>query len=249
MKEVLAYIEEKKQEFAKLPFFEYMRDTSVDPRQRLAWAPCLTPFVMNFKDLNKLALRKEPTTNKIQKMINHHTYEDGNHWKWFLQDLKLLGFDESQNFTDTLIFLWGEETENVRLMAHNLFRMCSFEEDLLMKLIVIESIEVTANVGLYETGLVAEELRKITNQHYPYFSESHHRLEAGHIHFDSDNIENFFDEIHLTEEETRKAFVLVERVFTDFENATNAMLSFAKKYDIDNKSSQTNIVEKAVSKV
>ena len=44
MKEVLELIEQKKQEFAKLPFFEYLRDESIDSRQRLVWALCYHPL-------------------------------------------------------------------------------------------------------------------------------------------------------------------------------------------------------------
>ena len=53
MKKVFASIEPKKNEFAKLPLFEFMRDLSIDPKQRLAWAPCAAPFVMSFGELNQ----------------------------------------------------------------------------------------------------------------------------------------------------------------------------------------------------
>ncbi len=247
MKEVLEYIQIKKQEFAQSPFIKFLQDKSIHPRQRLAWAPCFTPFAMSFKDFNSLTLRKEPANNKIQQMINQHTYEDGRHWKWFLQDLKLLGFDNQYNFTDALRFVWGEETQNVRLMAYNLFGMCSFEDDLLMKLVIIESIEVTGNVALYETGLVAEELKKITKQHHPYFAHSHYAVETGHIQSDMDDIEHFLEEIKLTELQKEKAFILVERVFTDFMNATNEMLLFAHKHYMDKPFIESELVEKTLS--
>lgn len=251
MKEILEYIQTKKQEFAQSPFIQFLQDKSIHPRQRLAWAPCLTHFAMCFKDFNQLTLRKEPTTHRIQQMINQHTREDGRHWKWFLQDMKLLGFDNPYNFTDTLKFVWGEETKNVRLMTYNLFGMCSFEDDLLMKLVIIESIEVTGNVALYETGLVAEELKQITNQHYPYFAHSHYAVESGHIQadMDIDQIENFLQEIQLTKEQKEKAFILVDKVFSDFLIATNEMLDFAKKFNADKSFINTDFSDKKLSMV
>mgnify|MGYP001796892024 FL=1 len=50
MKEVLELIEQRKKEFAKLPFFEYLADESIDPRERLVWVPCIVPLVMSVKD-------------------------------------------------------------------------------------------------------------------------------------------------------------------------------------------------------
>ena len=49
MKEVFALIEKKQQEFAQLHLFKFMQDTSLTPRQRLAFAPCLAHFVMSFR--------------------------------------------------------------------------------------------------------------------------------------------------------------------------------------------------------
>lgn len=230
MKEVLALIEKKKQEFAQTPFIKFLQDKSIDPRQRLAWAPAFAPFAMSFKDVNRLVLRKEPATSKLQKMINQHTYEDGRHWVWFLQDLKLMGYDYSINFTDTLKFLWGEETQKVRSMAYNLLAMCNFESDLHMKLAIIESVEATGNVALFEIAQVAKELQQITKQHHPYFGESHFAKESGHIQSEMDDVEHFVESIQLTESQREKAFSLVEKVFKDFTEAMHEMLEFAEKH-------------------
>jgi hypothetical protein len=93
MKEVLDLISTKKQQFSQLPFFQFLQDENIDPRQRLAFAPCFAPFVMGFGELNKYVWRQEPTTDPIQSLINQHTYEDDGHWIWFLEDLQKLGFD------------------------------------------------------------------------------------------------------------------------------------------------------------
>ncbi|MCP6758962.1 MAG: hypothetical protein NHB32_09400 [Fischerella sp. CENA71] len=233
MKQVLALIEKKKQEFAQTPFIKFLQDKSIDPRQRLAWAPAFAPFAMSFKDFNRLILYKEPANNKLQEMINQHTNEDGRHWVWFVQDMKLMGYDYSINFTDILKFLWGKETQKVRQMAYNLFAICSFEDDILMKLTIIESIEATGNVALFEIAQVAKELQQITKQHYSYFGESHYAKETGHIQADMDHLEHFIENIQLTEAQSEKAFTLVEKVFADFTEAMNEMLVFAQKHPYD----------------
>lgn len=233
MEEVLALLEKKKQEFAQTPFMKFLQDKSIDPRQRLAWAPAFAPFAMSFKDLNRVILRKEPATSRLQEMINQHTSEDGRHWIWFIQDLKLMGYDYSINYTDTLKFLWSEETQKVRSLINNLFAMCTFEEDILMKLAVIEAIEATGTVALFEIAEVGKELQQITEQHHPYFGESHYAKETGHIQAEMDDVEDFVKSIKLTEAQREKAFALVEKVFVDFTDALNEMSEFAKNHPYD----------------
>ena len=230
MKEVQALIEQKKREFSQVPFMKFLQDKTIDPRQRLAWAPAFAPFAMSFKDVNRLVLRKELATSTIQEMINQHTYEDGRHWVWFLQDMKVMGYDYSIKFTDTLKFLWGEETVKVRQMAYNLFAICSSEEDLVMKLAIIESVEATGNVALYEIAEVTKELAQITKQYHPYFGESHFAKETGHIQAEMDDIEQFIENIQMTEVQKEKAFSIVEKVFTDFTESMNEMLLFAQRH-------------------
>ncbi|HWO08770.1 MAG TPA: hypothetical protein VNN80_04800, partial [Polyangiaceae bacterium] len=91
MREVLAYIKTKKAEFAALPTFEFMRDRSVAPEQRLALAPCMAHYVMTFADINAFVLRQEPARDKYQELVNIHTYEDASHWPWYVEDLAKLG--------------------------------------------------------------------------------------------------------------------------------------------------------------
>ncbi|NJO31712.1 MAG: hypothetical protein HC874_32305 [Richelia sp. SL_2_1] len=233
MKEVLTLIKKKKLEFAQVPFIKFLQDKSIDPRQRLAWSPAFAPFAMSFKDFNRSVLRREPADSLLQEMVNQHSYEDGRHWVWFLQDMKVMGYDNPINYTDILKFLWGEETQKVRQMAYDLFAICTFEEDILMKLVVVESIEATGNVALFEIAQVAKELQEITKQHHPYFGESHFAKETGHIQAQMDDVEHFVESIELTEAQREKALILVEKVFVDFTEAMNEMLVFAQKHPYD----------------
>ena len=245
MKAVLDLIQKRKQEFAQIPLIKFMQDQSIDPRQRLAWAPCLAPFAMNFKDFNRKVLYREPANTLLQRLLNEHTEEDGRHWVWFLQDLKLLGFDQVCSYTEAMRFLWGDETQKTRQLCIDLFGMCALEEDLIMKLIVVEAIEATGNVALYETAEVAKELKQITQKQHPYFSASHYAVESGHVQSDlsHEDIETLLLGIELTEVQRQKAFVLVDRVFSAFTDSMDEMLVFAQNHPFD----QPFITKKAFS--
>ena len=57
MKQVLRHIFARKRVYDRLPLFEWMRDESLSARERLAFYPCMAPFILSFGDLNKFVLR------------------------------------------------------------------------------------------------------------------------------------------------------------------------------------------------
>ncbi|MCJ8282897.1 MAG: hypothetical protein MJK14_24615 [Rivularia sp. ALOHA_DT_140] len=227
MKEVLAHIQKKKQEFAKLPLFEYMRDTSIDPRQRLTWAPFLAPFVMGFRDLNRYDLRKESTTDVIQKLINRHTYEDESHWIWFLEDLEKLGLNESMKLSQSMKFLWGKETYRVRQVCHQI-ALHTFNQEPIVVLAGIEAIEETGNIAFGITAEVVEELKQTTNKNYSYFGRKHFDVENGHA-IGTNEIEKILNELILTDEQKVKSLDLVETIFELFTSAVNEFMENTQK--------------------
>ncbi len=231
MKEVLALIKKKKREFAQLKLFQYLQDQSIDPKQRLAWAPCLAPFAMGFGQLNKYDLRKEPTNNPIQKLINKHTYEDDHHWIWFLEDIEKLGLNQSMNFSDSMKFYFGEETYKTRQVCHQI-ALYTFSAEPIVVLAAIEAIEATGNVALARTAQVAQELEQITKQSYRYFGQHHFCVETGHTTGTND-VEQLIERIQLTDEQTTEAFAVVEKVFEVFTEAVNEMMEYAEKHPIE----------------
>ncbi|MBE9050591.1 hypothetical protein IQ243_09230 [Nostocales cyanobacterium LEGE 11386] len=227
MQEVLTFIENKKQEFADLPLFEFMRDKSIDPRQRLSWAPYAAPFIMNFGEMNKYVFRDEPTSDPIQAIINKHSYEDDHHWLWFLEDFKQLGIDQSLKLSEALRFLWGEETEISRWLVYQLYKF-TLQADSLQKLIVIEVIEATGNVMFSVAADIGKEIKAITQKEFLYFANFHLNVETGHT-TGSPGIEEFIQEIQLTEKTRQEAFEIVEQVFDVFTKFTHELLVHAKK--------------------
>ncbi|MBK1990396.1 hypothetical protein A0J48_023210 [Sphaerospermopsis aphanizomenoides BCCUSP55] len=228
MKEVLELIEKKTQTFAQLPFFHFLRDTSIDPRKRLGWASAMAPFAMNFGELNRLYLRKEPTDSKLQELINNHTREDDHHWKWFLQDLEKLGINNSLTFSEALKFLWSEELQKTRKLSQDLFTLCTIHDDPILKIVIIEVIEATGHTAQAVFAPVAKELQSITQKEYRYFGEHHFQVESGHL-AGVDDIEELLGNLEITEEQKVKALEIVEQTFQSFTEFINEMFLYAQK--------------------
>lgn len=228
MKEILALIEEKKKVYAQLPFFEFIKDQSISPRKRLSFAPCAASFIMSFADLNKYALRQEPTEDKIQQILNQHTYEDDFHWKWFLEDMQKLGFNCSLEFNESLSLLWSDRTKHSRLLTYQLYEYITQSEPI-EKLIILEAIEATADIFLSLTRQITNELRLNTNHEYRYFGDCHLNQETSHTAKDTD-INEFISNMYLSKENKLKAIELVDKVFTGFTQWTYELLVYAQSY-------------------
>jgi len=231
MEKVLALIEKKKQEFAKSGLFEFMRDQSIDPRQRLAFAPCIATFAMSFGEFNKYVFREEPTNDPLQVIVNNHTYEDDHHWLWFLEDLDRLSIDRSLKFSESLKFLWNEETKASRWVMHQIFRH-AFGASPTTKLVIVEVIEATGDVFLSMSALITEELRTITQRDLLYFGCSHLVVETGHTTGTAE-ADQLIKSIQMTEETRQEAFKIVEELFEVFTQFTDELLVHAKTHSFE----------------
>jgi hypothetical protein len=231
MEDILAFIEEKKCEFSQLPFFEYLRDQSISPRQRLAFAPCAAPFIMSFGELNRLVFRDEPTNDPIQEIINKHTYEDDHHWLWFLEDLEKLGLNPSEPFTKTLRFLWSEEASASRRIAYELYHH-TIDATAIQKLVAIESVEATGNTFLAVSSKLIRELQSSPKQEYNFFGAGHLLVDTGHTYC-SPKAKKLIGSVVLTEESKQESFALVNHVFAVFTDFVNELLVYAKTHRFD----------------
>ncbi len=247
MKEILAFIQKKQQKFTQLPFFEFLRNSNIDPRQRLAFAPGIAAFTMSFSELNKTVFRDEKTTDKLQGIVNIHTYEDDCHWPWLLNDLQLLGLNKKLSFNDALKFFWSEETAKSREAAYFLYQT-TFQSTPLQKFVVIEATEATANVFLEMTAIAAGELQAITKQEYLYFGSNHYAADSNHTSFFSES-RDFIESIQLSEDDLTYYIDLVNQTFDIFTDFMGELLAFAKNnkveysYKLDFGSDSTNNIQ------
>jgi hypothetical protein len=226
MKQVLRHIFGKKRAYNLLPLFEWMRDERLSARDRLAFYPAMAPFILSFGDLNKFVLREERPGDLFQDMVNAHTLEDDHHWPWYLEDFRKLGFDAEMSGTEWMNFLWGEETQQNRvLMARltGLIRGTSSVE----RLTIIEAIEETGNV-LFSTILpLAEVVEQELGEQLRYCGSFHFNLESGHaVGADHKALTN----IVLSEVDRAHHIALVEEVFSAFEGWTHELLRYAKAH-------------------
>ncbi|MDJ0572190.1 MAG: hypothetical protein QNJ53_24540 [Pleurocapsa sp. MO_192.B19] len=230
MKDILALIAEKQQTYSQLPFFQFLQDDSIHPIKRLAFAPCASPFIMSFTDLCKYILRQEPTNDKIQAILNQHTYEDDFHWQCFLEDMEKLGFNCSLQFNDALRFLWSEETKASRLLSYELYKYIAQSEPI-EKLVILEAIEATANVCLSLTKQITDKLQLSNSQEYKFFGDYHLNLENTHNAHSHDLI-TFINNIYISEKTRQKCVGLVEKVFELFTQWTDSLLRYAQGYQL-----------------
>lgn len=225
MKPVLKHIFQHKRSYAKLPFFDFLRDDALPTRDRLAFFPCMASFIMSFGDLNRLVLRIEPTDDPWLKMINAHTYEDDHHWPWYLEDFTKLGHDNTKQAPgDTLRFLYSDATIQNRLLAHRLAHLIWGAEPV-VRLAIIEAIEETGNILFALTSKIAAQYQLETGVELRYCGEFHFNLESGHA-MNNDHAE--LAEITLNASQQQDARQRVDLVFEWFSLWTHELLAYAK---------------------
>jgi ribosome-associated translation inhibitor RaiA len=231
MKNIMFLIEEKKQEFAKLPLFKFMQDKNLQPRQRLSFAPCMAHFIMSFGDLNSYVLRSKQQEEKFQIIVNKYTYEDDNHWPWFLTDIEHLGFNTRINIPQALRYLWGEESKLTRQLVYQIAGH-TLQADPVIKFVVVQVLEATSDVFFTISNEIAFELQAITNNEYFFFGEAHIREENEHI-IATAEAENFIAEIELTDSQCQEALYVVEKIFQIFTEWTYELLAYAQNHPVE----------------
>jgi len=230
MKNILTYIERKNREFSNREIFKYLEDKAIPGTQRLAFVPYMAHFVFSFMDVNRFILRDLESDDDCQKLVNIHSYEDAHHWPWYLNDLKKLGLDKQQAFSSTLLFLWGDQCIQSRMLTYDMIaiaRQLSAKE----KIVLVEVIEKTGSLFLGATARVSQELGHGDN--YLYYGNNHLACETGH-HMGTDNVEDFLEAIVLDDAELEKGYALIDRVYDLYNNFVDEMYSYASNHSFEN---------------
>ncbi|BDA66664.1 hypothetical protein CAL7716_008300 [Calothrix sp. PCC 7716] len=231
MQEVLNFIEAQKKYFAQLPLFDFMQDKSIDPKQRISFAPCMAHYVMSFSDLNKYVLRTDETDDILQNIINVHTNEDDEHWPWYIWDMQKLNLNPNLSFTKTLEFIWGEETKITRQIAYQIAG-CTLQASPIVKIAVIEALEAMGHVFCAVSAQVASELEAITKTEYQYFGHVHLDAETGHT-VGTPDAGYVVAELKLTEQQRQEALNAVEKTFKIFSEWTYELLAYAQNHPME----------------
>lgn len=225
MRTVMQSIFQAKREYARLPLFEFMRDESLSPRQRLGFYPCMAPFILAFGDLNKYVMRDDSSSDPHQKLVNTHTYEDDHHWPWYLEDLTTLGFDRPAATTQVLLFMYSDQTKVNRMLSAKLAHLL-YDATPVERLVIIEAIEETGNVLFALTAQLSRTIEAQERITLRYLGDFHFNLETGHAMSGEDHRE--LAQIPLDQSQRERCLQHVARVFEYFEEWTNELLAFAK---------------------
>lgn len=224
-------IEEKKQEFAKLPLFKFMQDKKLQPRQRLSFAPCMAHFIMSFGDLNNYVLRSKQEEETLQRIVNRYTYEDDNHWPWFLTDIENLDLNAEMSIPQALRYLWGEESKITRQLAYQIAGH-TLQADPVIKFVVVQVLEATGDVFFSISNEIAFELQALTKNEYLFFGEAHIREENEHV-IATAEAENFIAEIEFTDSQRQEALYVVDKIFQIFTEWTYELLAYAQNHPVE----------------
>lgn len=224
MKPVLQHIFSRKRAYARLPFFDFLRDDTLAVRERLAFYPCMAPFILSFGDLNRYVLRVEPSDDPHQRMLNAHSHEDDHHWPWYLEDFAKLGHDAAATPVQTMRFLFGDACARNRLLSHHLAHLV-WGATPAVRLAVVEAIEETGNVLFELTTRLARAHTAATGVELRYLGDFHFALESGHA-MNNDHAE--LAAIELDEASRADAIQRADAVFELFAGWTDELLAFAQ---------------------
>lgn len=225
MKAVMRELAQAKRHYSKLPLFEFLRTDSIPPRDRLAFYPCMAPFILAFSDLNRFVLRDEESKDPHQLLINEHTYEDDHHWPWYLEDFTKLGFDRTASVTQTLRSYMKDDVTTNRMLGSKLAQLL-YGATPTERLVIVEAIEETGNVLFGLTAKIAAHIQADGGPELKYLGQFHFSRETGHAMHGHDH--RMLEAITLTEFERSLCLDLAFRVFDLFSHWTTELLAYAK---------------------
>lgn len=225
---ILDHLEQNRQVLARHPFLDFVQDQSIDARRRLAFVPCLAPMTMTFSDLMTMGLRDLSSTDEIQKVLNAHTLVDDQHWQYFLRDLESLGLNEPMDFPSALRLLWGAPCARTRKLTYTFMAQVRGASPM-MRLAILESIEVAADVGFSVLRKVGADFTRQTGKPLIYFGQPHQDLEDGHEAMGATSIRSMILGYTWSESENRQAMALADELFACFHGMVDDLYAYGQK--------------------
>jgi hypothetical protein len=226
MKIVMDRLAERTREFSQSPLFGFLRDETIAPRKRLAFVPSVAHFVMSFADLYAFVLQVTPPSDQYQELVNAHAREDENHWRWFLDDMEKLGFDERVRFSDALRFIWSDATVKTRALTYKMCRL-GYGASSLEKLVLVHVIEAAGKVTVDAVSAVGTEYAKQTGKKLVYLGHHHLATESDHTIEDAD-VHRGIAAIQVPAAQHTDLLSLVDQGFAAFTDFTSDMLAMAQ---------------------
>lgn len=224
---VIRHVNARKRDLEGHPFLKFLEDDTVGAESRMAFAPCLAPFVMGFADVNILGLRDEPSEDRFQQLVNDHSHEDDYHWPMYLDDLRTLELDTPRPLTETLEMLWSGDRIQTRRLTYGLMALAR-SADPALRIALVEAIEATGYVAWKSFLVAANAYTELTGRQLHYFGPEHAELETGHA-MGADDIDHELRSIELSPQQREQAIAMVDEVFDLFTQMFAEQLEFAER--------------------
>lgn len=228
MRRILSHIHTCSERFAQEPMFQYLRDETIDPEQRLCFMPMMAHFVFSFMDVNKYILRKESIDTPYQRLINIHSYEDASHWPWWVSDMKTAGLDKTCSFTDAMLFTWSAATRRSRILTYDFIAIAA-QATPVQLLAIVETVESTGYKFLSTT---AEVCRQLGASPYVYYGAKHSAVESGH-HMGTEDAVSYLEAIELSDAELEATRALVDRLYAAYTEFVGEMHDWVAGHTIE----------------
>ncbi|HEY8428909.1 MAG TPA: hypothetical protein VIL20_11065 [Sandaracinaceae bacterium] len=214
---MLTHIDEHSARFAAAPFFAFLRDPTIDPRQKLAFAPDVTHYVLTFADICRYLLPVHPPADPWQEMVNANAEEDADHWEWFLSDLGTLGLDPTVRLSDAVRRLWSERALRTRMLSYRLAHY-AIALDSLGRLTLVHCFESAFKVTIAAIRHAAAEFTAATGKPLLFLGGSHVEAEESHT-IDEADLRRRLAPVTLPSDARAKLLAMVDDaygLFTDF---------------------------------
>ncbi|HEX7956164.1 MAG TPA: hypothetical protein VF508_04425, partial [Pyrinomonadaceae bacterium] len=190
-------------------------------------------FSMSFGDLMTTVMRRPEAQNELEELVNAHCSEDDFHWKWYLQDLDALGYD-NERMSDACKLLWSVESAPVRHLIYSVVAYAGKSDDPLFHLILIEILEAGLS-GFFEYCYKGAALSGL--EFLNYFGKTHYMAEYAHSvtsWFQVDSVtgsdsEHGLAKFTASDEVRRLSQEAIETIFARFDDMYNFWYSVAAR--------------------
>jgi hypothetical protein len=227
-------------ELTKHPWFVYLKDDSLAPRQRFAWAPCIVPFIMGYRDFTVEVIRGDPrSADPFEQALYTHSFEEDFHWHWLLEDLKKLGADPAIPMTETVRFLWSSDCTVSRAVPRQFAALCAPAPPS-VKFCVVEACET---ISAYASK-VFKQIRAPGDDPLKFFGAMHWEAEVDHsCHQMNRGSEHSIQGTVFSDAERARAILAVDETFRLVSELYSEWLRFAHKFAPDFRAGLDGVVE------
>lgn len=238
MLDVFSSIDSRIDKLKSSEFCEWLRSArlSDDP---FGFVPSQAFLVFGFRDLLR-ELEVSNPTNEFEELLNEHCKEDSDHWKWYLNDLKQLGFHVNSwgpSFTDIIQGMWSEDSYTVRSLIYTSMYYIRRAESPAISLVIIEVLE-----GAFEAFI--ESMRVPVEQSgyfkdLQYYGKLHTEKEESHTLWTGP--ENQLLKYPLTAEQKQFCLTAVDEIFSLFDKTFAHWYKSRSRYSRHPESLQKNL--------